>query len=164
MIVKIGFYKSGGFLCDRSLLVESMSSRLLLDFREMFFELWKQIVKFVSLFVQINFSREKSFPGKTLSLIFFLRTGAGGGIFWIFRKKTDFWQKIVRRVIRTVLKVSRGTFWGERCFSENFSNKEMFSNVQQNFYFCRFLACLCKNRPCVQMNLLRKFFFEQIFV
>ena len=164
MIVKIGFYKSGAFLGDRSLLVESMSSRLLLDFRQMFFELWKQIVKFVSLSVQINFSRKKTFPGKTLSLIFFLRTGAGGGIFWIFRKKTDFWRKIDRRVIRTVLKFSRGTFWGERCSSENFSNKEMFSNVQQSFNFRRFLACLCKKRPCVQMNLLRKFFFEQIFV
>ena len=106
----------------------------------------------------------KKFPWKNVKFDFFSENGGGGGIFWIFRKKTDFWRKIVRRVIRTVLKVSRGTFWGERCFSENFSNKEMFSNIQQNFNFCRFLACLCKNRPCVQMNLLRKFFFEQIFV
>ena len=73
-----------------------MSSRLFLDIRQMFFEIWKQIVKSVSLSVQIDFSRKKDFPGKKFSLITFFRMGGGVGerFFWILWKKWTFGGKL----------------------------------------------------------------------
>ena len=79
-IVKTGLHKSGEICqCKRFFLVKSIFSRLFLDIGQMFSELWKQIVKIVSLSVQINFSEKKFFPGKLFSLETFFRTGGGVG-------------------------------------------------------------------------------------
>ena len=157
-----------GFLGKRSFFwVESMFSRLFLDIREMFFEIWKQIVKIVSLSVQLNFSRKNFIPGKMFSLIVFFRTGGGGkgggGVFQIFVEKLNwiFGGKIVKRVVRTGINFSRATFWGKTRFSENFPVNKFFQTFSIVLVFCRFLAYLSEIRPCVQMNLLGKIFKQK---
>ena len=81
MIVKTRWCKFGFFLGKRSFfLVESIFSSLFLDIRQMFFEVWKQIVKIVSLSVQINFSWKKYFSGTMFSMMFFFQKGGQGGV------------------------------------------------------------------------------------
>ena len=131
----------------------------------------------MSLSAQINFSWKKFIPGKRFSLMFFFRKGGkgGGGAFQNFVEKLDFGRKIVRRVVRTGLNVSRATFWGKTRFSEKFPVNNFFQTFSIVLVFCRFLAYLSEMRPCVQMKLLRKIFkqlnvygnfseFEQNFV
>ena len=138
-----------------------MSSRLFLDIRQMFFELWKQIVKIVSFSVQIHFFWKNFYPRKNVQFDSFFRTGGmggGGGIFQIFVEKTDFWRKIVRSVVRTGLNVSRATFWGKTRFSEKHPRNNFFQTFSIVLVFCRFLTYLSEIRPCVQMKVLRKVF------
>ena len=161
MIVKNRWCKSGGFFLGKRsfFLVESMFSRLFLDIRQMFFEVWKQIVKIVSFSAQINFSWKKFISGTVFSLMFFFRKGqGGGGVFQNFVEKLDFWRKIVRRVVRTGLNVSRATFWGKTRFSEEFPVNNFFQTFSIVLVFFRLLAYLSEMRPCVQMKLLRKLF------
>ena len=125
----------------------------------MFFELWKQIVKIVSLSAQINFSWKKFIPGKMFSLIVFSERGHWQGrLFQIFVEKTDFWRKFVRSVVRTGVNVSRATFWGKTRFSEKYTINNFFQTFSILLVFCRFLAYLSEMRPCVQIKLSRKVF------
>ena len=154
-----------------------MSSRLCLDIRQMFFELWEQIVKIVSLSAQINFSWKFFNPGKMFSSIVFFRWGGGGRRggdrgFQIFVEKTDFCRKIVRSVVWTGLNVSIATFWGKTRFPEKHPIINFFSNIQHSFSFFLvfwhiYQKCVPVSRwnKCVQINVYEIFSeIEQNFV
>ena len=154
-----------GFLGKRSFfLVESMFSRLFLDIRQMFFELWKQIVKIVSLSVQMNFSWKNFTPGKMLKLIVFFRTGAGvgGGWGWGFGIlwKNGFLAENCQASYQNGTQRFQSDFLRKDVFFRKTSNEYFFQTFSIILVFCRFLACLSKKRPRVHMNLLRKIFFD----
>ena len=103
------------------------------------------------------------------SLMFFFQKGrqrvggGGGGVFQNLVEKLDFWRKIVSRVVRTGLNVSRATFWGKTRFSEKFPVNQFFQTFSIVLVFCLFLAYFSEMRPRVQMKLLKKI-FKQINV
>ena len=143
-----------GFLGKRSFfLVESMFSRLFLDIRQMFSELWKQIVKIVSLSVQMNFSWKNFTPGKMLKLIVFFRTGAGvgGGVglgFRNFVEKRFFGGKLSGELSERDSTFPEWLFEERRVFPKNFQ-WILFSNVQHNFSFLSFFGMFIKKAsPC----------------
>ena len=165
MIVKTGFYKSGGFFWVNVffvwLIVFKTFSRYSADV------LWTlkadcQKCVFIcpdKLLLEIIYSwKNVQFD------VFFSERGArGGASFSKFVEKLDFWQETVRRVVRTGLNVSRATLWGRTRFSEKFPVNKFFQTFSINLVFCLFLAYLSETRPCVQMKLLRNF-FKQIIV
>ena len=147
-IVKTGLHKSGEICqCKRFFLVKSIFSRLFLDIGQMFSELWKQIVKIVSLSVQINFARKNFFLENCSVWKRLSERGAGWerDFFLKSLEKTDFWPKIVRSVVRTGLNVSRATFWGRTRFSEKHPRNNFFSNFQHSFSFLSFFDIFIRN-------------------
>ena len=111
-----------GFLGKRSFfLVESMFSRLFLDIRQMFFEVWRHIVKIVSLSVQKNFSWKNFIPGKMFSLIVFFRATAGlGGGFTILWIKRFFGGKLSGELSERDSTFPEGLLEERRVFPKNF--------------------------------------------
>ena len=146
MIAKIGFYKSGGFLGNRSFLVESMSSRLFPDFRQMFLELWKQIVKFVSLSVQINFSRKKLFLEKC-KFDFFSENGGGGGIFEFLGKKLCFGGKLSGELSERDSNFPEGLFEERHVFPKAFPLIKSFQTFSKVSIFVVFSHVYQKGVP-----------------
>ena len=142
-----------------------MSSRHFPDTRRMFFELWKQIVKIVSLSVHLFFSGKK-IPGKMFSLIILFRMG-GGGV-WTFLKKfvekTDFWRKLSAELSERDSTLPEGLFEERHVFPKTFPINTTFQTISIILVFLRFFEFLSKRCPCVQMKILRKSFFDQIFV
>ena len=101
------------------------------------------------------------------SLIILFRTGGGRGVGFFFRilwKKRIFGGKTSGELSERDSTFPEGLFEERNVFPKTFPINKSFQTFSIILFFCRFLACLSKRRPCVQMNLLRKSLFEQLFV
>ena len=132
----------------------------------MFFELWKQIVKILSLSVQISFSRKKIFLEKCSHWYFFSERGRGGEEFFLeicgkngvlVENGQEGYQNVTQRFQRDFLRE-------DMYFRKIFPIKKSFQTFSIILVFCRFFEGLSKRPPRVQMKLLRKSFFEQKIV
>ena len=118
------------------------------------------------VYLSIKASPGKKIPGKLFSLIILFRMGVGGG--WTFLKKfmekTDFWRKLSAELSERDSTLPEGLFEERHVFPKTFPINTTFQTFSIILVFCRFFEGLSKRPPCVQMKLLRKSFFDQIFV